>query len=63
MSDGDCAVDGQTIRLLWIRTWYGRKDDQASQDAADAGYKRIPMVVFGDGELNDVSVHRERVYL
>ncbi|OQE36021.1 hypothetical protein PENCOP_c012G03917 [Penicillium coprophilum] len=53
-SEEDRVVDGQTIRLLWIRTWYGRKDDQASQDAADAGYKHLRIVVFGDGELNDV---------
>lgn len=33
--------DGNMVSVFWIRTWYGRKDDQESQDTADAGYKRL----------------------
>ncbi|OGE47258.1 hypothetical protein PENARI_c052G03806 [Penicillium arizonense] len=49
MSDDARATDGQTTRLLWIRTWFGRKDDQTSQNAADAGYKRLRTIVSQHG--------------
>ncbi|KAJ5205437.1 hypothetical protein N7491_003937 [Penicillium cf. griseofulvum] len=62
MSDEDRAVDGQTTRLLWIRTWYGRKDDQTSQDAADAAYNRLRTVVFRDGDINDACLEKECIF-
>jgi hypothetical protein len=62
MSDEDRAVDGQTTRLLWIRTWYGVKDDQTSQDAADAAYNRLRTVVFGNGDINDACLEKECIF-
>jgi hypothetical protein len=41
LSDQDRAVDGQISRTFWIRTWFGHKDDKASQEAADTAYKRL----------------------
>ncbi|KAJ5266508.1 hypothetical protein N7478_009316 [Penicillium angulare] len=52
MSDEERATDGQTSRILWIRTWFGRKDDPASQSAADAGYRRIRSITAED-DLDD----------
>jgi hypothetical protein len=37
---------------FWIRTWFGRKDDQESQDAADAAYKRLFVTVMQEGDEN-----------
>ncbi|KAJ5169923.1 uncharacterized protein N7500_002706 [Penicillium coprophilum] len=62
LSDEDRAVSGQTTRLLWIRTWYGQRDDQASQDTADADYNRLHMVVFGDGVLEDACLGQECIF-
>lgn len=45
MSDEHRATDGQSARVLWIRTWYGRKNDPTSQSAANAGYNRLRSIV------------------
>lgn len=47
-------MDGEISSTLWIRTWFGKKDDKASQDAADAAYKRlITAAFFDDNEDKD----------
>ncbi|KAJ6097812.1 hypothetical protein N7499_002186 [Penicillium canescens] len=46
------AWDGQLIGAFWIRTWFGRKDDQESRDAADAAYKRLFVTVMQEGDDN-----------
>jgi hypothetical protein len=50
LSDKDRKVDGQITSTLWIRTWFGKKNDQASQDAADAAYKRLVVAAMWDGD-------------
>ncbi|KAJ9489705.1 hypothetical protein VN97_g3581 [Penicillium thymicola] len=45
MSDEHRATDGQSATVLWIRTWYGRKNDPTSQSAANAGYNRLRSIV------------------
>lgn len=53
MSGEDRERDGHTTRLLWIRTWFGRKDNPASRNAADEGYSRIRSITAEDN-LDDV---------
>ncbi|KAJ5096659.1 hypothetical protein N7456_007380 [Penicillium angulare] len=45
LTDEERARDGQSAAVLWIRTWYGRKNDPASQSAADDGYKRLRSIL------------------
>lgn len=44
------AKDGQSGKVIWIRTWYGQKNDPASQTAANAGYDRLRSIL----EYNDL---------
>ncbi|KAJ5385205.1 hypothetical protein N7517_003116 [Penicillium concentricum] len=52
MTEEERALDGQISRVFWIRTWYGQKDDKASQDAADVAYSRLRIMVMQDGDPN-----------
>lgn len=45
LTDEERVRDGQSTAVLWIRTWYGRKNDPASQSAANAGYKRLRSIL------------------
>ncbi|KAJ5781089.1 hypothetical protein N7457_006249 [Penicillium paradoxum] len=60
ISDEERETDGQMTRVFWIRTWFGREDDQASQDAADAGYKRLRAIM--DEDEFEVFVEKECWY-
>lgn len=53
MSDEERATDGQTTRLLWIRTRFGRKDDPVNRNAANVGYSRLRSIVSED-DLDDI---------
>lgn len=46
-------VDGQITRTILARTWSGKKNDKASQDAADEAYKRLLVYVLEQGDPDD----------
>ncbi|KAJ5431811.1 hypothetical protein N7445_008309 [Penicillium cf. griseofulvum] len=50
LSEKDHKVDGQISLTLWIRTWFGKKADQGSHDAADEAYKRLVIAAMWDGD-------------
>ncbi|PGH27224.1 hypothetical protein AJ80_01181 [Polytolypa hystricis UAMH7299] len=52
LSDADRDVDGHISRTLWIRTWFGHKADKASQEAADAAYKKLFIRAMLDDDEN-----------
>ncbi|CEL03735.1 hypothetical protein ASPCAL04881 [Aspergillus calidoustus] len=41
LTPGERACDGHYSKSFWIRTWFGEKNNEASQRAADDGYKRL----------------------
>jgi hypothetical protein len=41
LTEHDRLRDKRWERALWIRTWFGDRDDKASQEAADAGYNKV----------------------
>ncbi|KAL3446362.1 hypothetical protein BJX65DRAFT_279451 [Aspergillus insuetus] len=47
------AADGDPSRKLWIRTWFGKKDDAESQVAAEEEYRRLFFHVLQQGEENE----------
>lgn len=47
--------------VFWIRTWFGRKDDKASQEAADAAYRRLYVWALLDTEEDgDMTIIAEK---
>lgn len=50
LSNKERAVNGERSSTLFIRTWFGQKDDQVSQAAADAAYRRLMVCAMQDGD-------------
>lgn len=46
-------MDGQLSGTIFVRTWFGEKNDIASQEAANAAYKRLLVYVMQQGDPND----------
>ncbi|KAJ5183891.1 hypothetical protein N7492_001507 [Penicillium capsulatum] len=61
LSGKDRKLDGQITSTLWIRTWFGKKDDVASQDAADVAYERLVEAAMWDDAQSQYPRYRAAI--